>query len=289
MKKPNLFIVGGPLEKIGIWLFSIWLFVKKDLRRAYLPKFRKRVLAKIQMPYRMVTAKRRVLPDFLIIGTQKGGTTSLFSLLAQHPQIHTSNIKEVHYFDREHNYKKGQLWYRAHFPLKDAVPPGGLIGEATPGYLFFPNVSKRIQKELPNAKLICILRNPTERAISNYFMRLRNEKENLPIMEAILAEEAEYKSRGLYLEQIQRCENYLKKNQLLILSSEEFFTDTEKVLKQVFEFLGIDETFKCHDLSPRGVGANKTPVPREVYEHLNEYFKPHNKRLYNYLNRDFGW
>ncbi len=58
---------------------------------------------------------------------------------------------------------------------------------------------------------------------------------------------------------------------------------------QVFGFLGIDKTFECRDLSPRNVGANKTPVPREVYDYLNEYFKPHNKRLYSYLGRDFGW
>ena len=245
----------------------------------------------------MATAKRRALPDFLIIGTQKGGTSSLFHLLIQHPQIHPldSKVKEVHYFDRRRNYKKGELWYRSHFPLRDTINPGELVGEATPAYLFFPDAAKRIQKDLPNAKLICLLRNPTERAISHYFMQVREKQECRPIMEAMLGEEVGhyfykfYKSRGLYLEQIKRYESYLKKNRLLILSSEEFFADPQKILKQVFRFLGVDETFNCSNLSPRNVGKNKTQVSKEVYEYLNEYFKLHNQRLYQYLNRDFGW
>ena len=108
-------------------------------------------------------------------------------------------------------------------------------------------------------------------------------------MESMLDDKSQYKQRGFYLEQIKRYQSYLKKNQLLILSSEGFFTNPQKVLRQVFEFLGIDETFKYPDLSPRNVGKNKAPVPKEVYEYLNEYFKPYNRRLYSYLNRDFGW
>ena len=246
-------------EKIWIWPISIWRFVKKDLRRMHLPNVKRRLLCSIQIPYRMVAAKKRALPDFLIIGTQKGGTTSLYSLLAQHPQIHTSKIKEVRYFGSEFNYKKGQLWYRAHFPLRDTITPGELVGEATPGYLASPKASKRIQKDFPNAKLICILRNPTEKAVSSYFMRLRSKKEHLPIMEAMLDESAKrgYKKRGLYFEQLKRYEKYLEKNQLLILSSEEFFANPQKVLKQVFGFLGVDETFQCPDLSARNIGENK--------------------------------
>ena len=239
----------------------------------------------------MATAKRRALPDFLIIGTQNGGTTSLRYLLGQHPQVYAPK-GEPRYFNIESNYKKGELWYRSHFPLRSALAHGDVVGEKTPGYLFNSNAAKRIQKDLPNAKLICLLRNPTERAISDYFMALGEKRERRPIMEVVLGEGGtwrSYKKRGLYLEQLQRYEKYLKKNQLLILSSEEFLSNPQKVLKQVFRFLGVDETFRCSNLSPRHVGKNKTSVPREVYEYLNAYFKPHNRRLYNYLNRDFGW
>src|SRR4030067_585144 len=244
----------------------------------------------LAFPYRLATAKRRALPDFLIIGTQKGGTLSLLNFLSQHPQIRTAP-QEVHYFDAESNYKKGELWYRSHFPIRDTINPGEFVGEKTPEYLFSPDAAKRIQKDLPNVKLICLLRNPTERAISHYFMALRKGTKQHPISEAMMTREERprsFKKRGLYLEQIKRYESYLKKKQLLILSSEEFFVNPQKVLKQVFDFLGVDKTFKCRDLSPRSVASNKAPVPREVYDYINEYFKPHNQRLYNYLNRDFG-
>jgi hypothetical protein len=244
----------------------------------------------------MATAKGRALPDFLIIGTQKGGTGSLFYLLTRHPQIHgpfsPPGGKELYYFSNESNYKKGELWYRSHFPLRFTVKPGELVGEKTPEYLCEPDAAERIQKDLPNAKLICLLRNPSKRAVSHYFMRLRKGIEQLPIMEAMLAEKAgprSYKKRGLYLEQLKRYESYLKKNQMLILSSEEFFANPQRILKQVFKFLGFDENFQCSDPSPRNVGKNKVPVPSEVHEYLNEYFKLPNKRLYRYLNRDFGW
>ena len=245
----------------------------------------------LAMPYRMATAKRRALPDFLIIGITKGGTTSLNYFLSLHPQIHTAP-QEVHYFDRDSNYKKGEPWYRSHFPFASAINPGDLVGEKTPDYLFFSKASKRIQKDLPNAKLICLLRNPTDRAISNYFMRLRQKHEHLPIMEAMTTDKLEwrpYKSRGLYLKQLQSYKSYLKNNRLLILSSEDFLADPQNTLKQVFRFLGVDETFKCPDFKYRNVGKNKNQVPREVYEYLNDYFKLPNRRLYKYLHRDFGW
>ena len=282
---------------------KIWhqLFITRRLAREMKKQF-KRFLNfpsfYLSMPYMKATAKKRALPDFLIIGAQKGGTSFFLRLLAQHPQIHAPG-PEVHYFDKEFNYKKGELWYRSHFPLKSVLSPGDLVGEKTPDYLFFPNAAKRIQMDLPNAKLICLLRNPTERAISNYFMAVRGGRESLPIMEALITEEARYgssgyghrsyKRRGLYLEQIKRYENYFNKNKLLILSSEEFFANPQKILKQVFKFLGVDETFVCPNLSFRNVGKNKVPVPSEVYEYLDKYFKPHNRRLYSYLNRDFGW
>jgi hypothetical protein len=120
-------------------------------------------------------------------------------------------------------------------------------------------------------------------------MELGKGKERLPIAEAMLTDQRLYKSRGLYLEQLKRYESYLKDGRLLILSSEEFFSNPQKILKQVFRFLGVDETFECPNLTPKNVGKNKPPVPREVFEHLNEYFKLPNRRLYKYLNRDLGW
>ena len=266
-------------DKIWTRLFRIRRFFRKSRKRGYLIK------AKI---YGLLTAKKRAFPDFLIIGTAKGGTTSLRFFLSQHPQIHIKK-GEPNYFNREFNYSKGDLWYRSRFPFRSEVASGDLVGEKTTDYLFNPNAAKRIQKDLPNAKLICLLRNPTERAISDYFMCINEKTEHFPIMGAMRIDRGLYRNRGLYLEQLKRYESYLKKDRLLILSSEEFFANPQKVLKQVFKFLRVDETFKCPDLSPVNVGKNKNLVSNEVYEYLNEYFKPHNQKLYKYLNRNFGW
>lgn len=269
-------IKGVAPKKVWVWISKIWGFVRRLL------------FYQLTMPYRTVTAKRRALPDFLIIGTEKGGTTSFYYFLSQHPQIHVPSW-EVSYFNKESNYEKGELWYRSNFPLISKINPGELVGDKTPGYLFSPDAPERIQKDLPNAKLICLLRNPTDRAISDYFMALRDKDEHLPIMDAMLADRGRYKNRGLYFEQLKRYERFLKNKRLLILSSEDFFAHPKKILKQVHRFLGTDEKFKPGDLFPKNVGDNKAPVSPEVYEYLNEYFKPHNQRLYNYLNRDFGW
>src|SRR4030065_2173727 len=106
----------------------------------------------LAFPYRLATAKRRALPDFLIISTQKGGTTSLLRLLEQHPQIHAPHT-ELHYFSNDSNYQKGSLWYRSHLPLRSALVPGDVAGEKTPGYLFSSKAAETINEALPIAKL----------------------------------------------------------------------------------------------------------------------------------------
>ena len=205
-------------------------------------KLKKDALYYLTSIYRMATSKKHTLPDFLVIGAIKGGTTFLRTLLFGHPQILMA-LGETDYFNKEYNYKRGELWYRSHFPLQNEVAVGDLVGEKTPTYLFSLDAAKRIQKDLPNAKLICLLRNPTERAISNYFMAVKEKKEHLPIMGVMLSEETRrrsYKKRGLYLEQLKRYESYLKKKQLLILSSEEFFANPQKILRRLYKYLHRD-------------------------------------------------
>ena len=116
----------------------------------------------------------RSKPDFIIIGVQKGGTTSLFNYLSQHPQISLSRVKEVHYFDV--GYQFGVEWYQQFFPLeKDRH--GKLVGEASPYYIFHPLAAQRIKQDLPSIKIIILLRNPIVRAYSNFQMQLRNKNE----------------------------------------------------------------------------------------------------------------
>ncbi|MEM9227886.1 MAG: sulfotransferase domain-containing protein, partial [Verrucomicrobiota bacterium] len=160
----------------------------------------------------------------VIIGAQKSGTTSLYDYLIEHPQLLPASNKEVHFFDggltpELDAFTAGEAWYRAHFPLVSSVQAGQHSLEATPLYLFNPLVAARMHELIPEVKLIAILRNPTERAISHFFHEKRYGREPLSIAEAMAAEEERlkpawenedfkdeafihlsYKSRGHYAE-----------------------------------------------------------------------------------------
>lgn len=267
-------------------------------------------IRKHHAPHRRITAKFRVLPDYIIIGSMKCGTTSLFKYLEQHLQILPGVRKEVNFFDL--NHERGEYWYRSCFPLKTNVKPGQITGEASPRYISHPHVAARIKALIPDARLICVLRNPVERTISHYFHNLRRGRETLPVMEALQAEEERteadwqkmqenehflsypcfhfsYKRRGVYIEQLERYWQVFPKEQLLLLSSEAFFSDPQATLGKVFDFLGVDTDFQIPNLSPHGVGTNRTKVEPVVYEYLEEYFKGWNQKLYEKSGQDFGW
>jgi len=253
------------------------------------------------------------LPDFIIIGAMKSGTSSLFAYLGQHPQLFPSSKKEVHFFDGGtsadvDNYVKGQAWYRAHFPLRKHMSTDSKTFEASPLYIFNPLAPKRIFDLVPKVKLIAILRNPTERAISHYFHEKRNHREPLSIYEALREEEKRlepvikvedykseifihysYKSRGLYKKQIEMYLNYFSWHQLLVLSSNEFFNELDSTLRRVFDFVGVDTEFTAKDLKPRNVANYRSEVDADVYEYLNNYFLPHNQALYKLVGKSYGW
>lgn len=262
--------------------------------------------------FRKTTAKLRPLPDFIIIGAQKAGTTSLFDYLNQHSQIKMSTpLKEVHYFS--YNYSKGLNWYKSNFPIVTKKEKNNiLVGEASPYYLFHPHSAERIHKILPDIKLIVILRNPTDRAISHYFHELRHNTETLPIIDALKAEESRitpeydkmlnnhsyesqihqnlsYKARGRYTEQLEQYYKYYSKNQLLIITSEDLFKNTADCLKSVYDFLGIKTEIEGIDITPSNVGKNKKKIDTNVYQYLDNYFKTENKKLSNLINRKLPW
>ena len=149
-------------------------------------------LETIERLYRQATSHRRTLPDFIIIGAQKCGTTSLYFYLSQHPQLLPSSIKEVHFFDRGGNpmmntFQKGPSWYRSHFPYQKTF-------EASPSYIFHPLVPRRIFELVPDVKIIALLRNPTERAIAHFFLRKKRNQEPLSLDEVPLIEEKRLES-----------------------------------------------------------------------------------------------
>jgi len=256
---------------------------------------------------------RRAFPDFIIIGAMKSGTSSLFTFLGQHPQLVESTRKEVHFFDgglnpAKDNYAKGLAWYGEHFPLTSDLRRGQKTFEASPLYIFNPLAPGRIADLLPSVKLIAILRNPTDRAISHYFHESRKGRESLPIMDALLAEEdrlrpvlethdyksntfihCSFKSRGRYREQLERYVEVFDREQLLILGAEKFYADPVSSVQQVCRFVGVDQDHTPVDLRPRNVGANRSAVDSGVYEYLDDYFESHNQALYELLGEDFDW
>ncbi len=262
---------------------------------------------------RSLTWRWRSLPDFMIIGAQKAGTTSLFDYLSQHPQLAPAFKKEVHFFDGGINpdietYPEGAGWYQSHFPLKISLGSGAKVYEASPLYIFNPLVPQRIYRDLPNVKIIAMLRNPTERAISHYFHVKQRGKEPLSIMEALFAEDERlqkiiesrdyknidyrlysYKSRGLYFQQLSRYFECFSEHNCLVLNSEMLFSDPQKTLKKVFEFVGVDTDQEIKNLKPKNVGRIKKNVNNDVYEYLDDFFAPHNKLLYELIKEDYGW
>ncbi len=161
---------------------------------------------------------------------------------------------------------------------------------------------------LPRAKLIALLRDPTQRAISHYFKSRRKGDEPLEMLDAFQQEETRcelamaqetpppqfifgqtYKSRGRYAEQLQRYRKHFPLENMLILISEEFFSDPQTTLRRVFEFVAVDADFSVPDLGPENVGNNTQRVPVDVRQYLDDFFEPHNRILYDLLGGELQW
>ncbi len=270
-------------------------------------------IRRIILKCRQATWSNRCLPDFIIIGSQKAGTTSLYAYLSQHPQLVPSYKKEVHFFDgglkpSVDTFMKGKPWYLAHFPLRKNINNSQQVFEASPLYIFNPLAPQRIANLVPNIKIIALLRNPTERAISHYFHEKRMGRELLAISAALKKEESRlkpvieakdykseifihysYKSRGLYKKQLERYFKLFSEDQILVIDSEEFFDKPDTCLKRVFEFVEVDSEFKVPDITPKNVANNKSGVASYVYDDLDSFFMPHNQKLYEMLGVNYGW
>ncbi len=187
------------------------------------------------------------LPHFLVIGTQKGGTTSLHKLLSQHPNIFLPECKEVQYFTLHAD--KPISWYAKQF---NSAKPGQLRGDISPYYMFHPEAPRRIKQLLPKVRLIALLRDPVERTLSQYFHARRHGFEELELEAALEAEpqrlasgdpyslqKHSYLSRSSYLEQLDRYEALFPSKRLLVLKSEDLFSNTAVVWGEIQQFLKL--------------------------------------------------
>jgi hypothetical protein len=232
------------------------------------------------------------LPDFVIIGAQKGGTSFLYYLLTRHPLVEPAARKELHFFDQPERFDNGAGWYRRCFPRPGLIDGRRTItGEATPSYLFDPPVAKRMAGVVPHVRPIALLRNPVDRAYSHYQMQVKRGTEPLTFEVAIEQQHSSYVSRGLYVNQLLRWFEYFSKEQMLILKSEDFFERPIETLKVVLNFLYLpDWQPDASELQQRRhTGSYKQKMDPSTRRRLEAYFEPHNKRLYECLDVDFGW
>jgi hypothetical protein len=214
----------------------------------------------------------KLLPNFLILGAQKAGTTALFYALSKHPEVFMSPVKEPRYFANEAKAladaagpRDGETRMTASLEEYEELfaDAGSAIarGEASPAYLYDAEAPEKIAQLIPRAKLIAILRDPVERAYSNFLYLVREGREPLHDFGAALAEEAKrrasgwstawfYKDKGFYGAQLERYLAHFDRDQLHCILYEDYNRNPESTVRDVYRFLGVDDTF-TQDLSVR--------------------------------------
>lgn len=259
---------------------------------------------------RLVPLLRRG-PDFLIIGAQKGGTTSLHAYLQEHPQIRPSTgPKELHFFNLYYN--KGLAWYLSHFPWRFQAR-AELTFEATPDYICHKVVPLRIREHLGRPKLILTLREPAERAYSAWKMwhnfvdhPTKARKADRRCFTTAIQEELtspngqsnlhfHYVTMGRYAEHIENFLQHFPEADLLILDFRDMSTDLHGFLNQICSFLGIDEFSeeecdrfgKTHHWA--GPQRRRSPEEEATLAELRKYYAPHNEKLFELLGRRLDW
>jgi hypothetical protein len=278
--------------------------------RARAGRIRRRVRFALRITPAVLLAPLRLLPDFIVIGAQKAGTSSLYQYLARHPLIARAFRKEVHYFDN--GCRGGRLWYQAHFPTRFAKwnRKSLLTGEATPKYLFEPAVPERVRELLPDVRLIAVLRNPVDRAYSEYHM-IQHKYGDLDAFEKHIERELERAAglpssiawrkldrsiflprincilRGLYADQLLSWLDFFPREQLLILNSERLFSDPQAGVDRVFSFLGLPP----HTLDgfPIVNGGSYSRMEPETRRRMLDFYRPHNERLFELLGERYDW
>ena len=242
-------------------------------------------------------------PDFLIIGAQKSGTTSLFNYLIDYGKNFTPPLQKELYFFTEH-FHKGFNSYEANFPVFKKV-----TGEATPDYLFYHGAPKKIYEYNPNIKLVVILRNPTERAFSQYchqnYTWKTKASDPLSFSVAIREEEKRfhidekskyfyeykyysYKKRGIYIEQIKNWLKFFDKDKIHFIVLDELEQNFKQEIVNLMTFLNIERnnkeiSNKIYNPSP------KSEMKEEDKAYLNSFFKSYNQELFDFLGKENIW
>lgn len=256
---------------------------------------------------RTVTSRWRRAPELLLVGTQRGGTTSLFSYLAAHPDVRPPVVKEVHGFTL--HWSRGEPWYRAHFPVRS---PTSLSIDASPYYLFHPLAAERAASTVPDARIVVLLRDPVERAWSHYqhSVRLGFEEHSfraaLDLEEKRLAGEVDrirsdprfvgwrhrqqsYRARGEYGEQLRAWLAVYPRERLVVVRSEDLYANPAATFARVLEAVGLrawqPREFAVHG---RTGSPDRRPDP-DVVDTLTAHYAGEPERISALLDRRISW
>ena len=266
----------------------------------------------IKRHYYYLSSSSRVLPECFVIGVVRSGTTSLYHYLGQHPCIASSAYDELGYFDD--NFHLGINWYKSLFPTKSTknkiIKKYGkfLTYDVTPFYIYNPLVARRISESFPKAKIMSNLRNPIDRAYSNYIIMLQEgdttstfeemiqaamndlEKNKTKLNDEAYVVDTHYENilaRGFYADQLEIWFEKFQKRQLLMIPSEDLAQKPDQVLTKVFEFLDLPY-FKIKDFTKRNK-REYSPMKDKTRKLLIEFYKPYNEKLYSLTNQHFDW
>jgi hypothetical protein len=270
------------------------------------------------MRMRVPFSGNRVLPDFLLVGAAKSGTTTLFHYLTQHPGILPPSVKEVSYFHEPQNFSLGPNWYRAHFPrLMDIQHKREQLGyrvltcDATPS-MNINSHAINASALVPDARLIMILRNPVDRTYSHYqHQKHKLPRESLSFWDALQAEAERtaddqqrnihdpqhvgrllrrfgYTHKSKYINQIEYWLQYFSREQLKIVSFDALQESPGKLCNELCQHIGLPE-FDFDTSRKMNEGGYSKPMDDRSREYLTELFRPFNRRLFDFLGEDWGW
>jgi hypothetical protein len=265
--------------------------------------------------FQMATSSIRILPDFIIIGSSKSGTWAIHNYLLQHPDIDYS-ARNIHFF--EYAYSNKISWYKSHFPTKlykslvESIHKRKcLMSEHTSTYLHHPLIPQRVKDGIPDVKLIVSLRNPIDRAYSNYHMFVRIGTEKRTFEDAVFSElkrieiikendnfqiknpnfsncvESNYLRHGTYVDKLENWLKSFRREQFCIVENKDLSKNPQQVLDKIFEFLNVPH-FKLRQEERWNVGEYKK-MKESTRKTLQDFFKPYNERLYKLLSQNFSW
>ena len=257
---------------------------------------------------------KRRLPQCLIIGARKAGTRALLTFLDLHPQIITAR-NEIHFFDVDEYYRNGLDWYRKRMPFSF---PHQITMEKTPAYFTHPYVAQRISRMNSTVKMLLVLRDPVERAISDYLQihlnKVEKNKSDLPFEEHCIKANGEVDRnynpirRSIYIDFMKEWLRWFPREQFLLLSGENLVKNPMEEIRKVEKFLGLDKGVKDENIyynDTRGFFCVKNETrqkclaPSKGRQHpeinplvrnkLREFFRPLNQEFYRLVGQDFGW